>query len=115
MKKYMIIGAMLVSGMISAHAIEPKLEAFGELVKVTYYYENGQVQQTGFFKDGKLEGQWVSYDKTGNKKSVGEYNKGIKTGKWVFWNETILSEVTYANNAVASVKNWKQEPLANRN
>jgi len=115
MKKYMIIAAILVSGIISAHTIEPKIEAFGELVKVTYYYENGQVQQTGFFKDGKLEGQWVAYDKTGNKKSVGEYNKGIKTGKWVFWNETILSEVTYSNNAVASVKNWKQEPLANRN
>lgn len=113
MKKYIIIGAMLVSGMISAKAIEPKLEAFGELVKVTYYYDNGKVQQTGFFKDGKLEGQWVAYDASGNKKSVGEYSNGIKTGKWVFWNDVTLSEVTYANNAVASVKNWKQELAKN--
>jgi len=115
MKKYIIIGAMLVSGMISANTIEPKLEAFGELVKVTYYYDSGQVQQTGFFKNGKLEGQWVAYELNGNKKAVGEYVSGIKTGKWVFWSNTTLSEVTYANNAVASVKNWKQEALANIN
>jgi antitoxin component YwqK of YwqJK toxin-antitoxin module len=115
MKKYMIIGAMLVSGMVAAQSLKPQLEAYGELVKATYYYENGTIQQTGFFKDGKLEGQWVAYDSAGNKKSVGEYSNGIKTGKWVFWNDAILSEVTYAGNVVASVKNWKQDTIVNRN
>lgn len=115
MKKYMIMAAMLVSGMISAQTIEPKLEAYGNLVKATYYFENGKVQQTGFFKEGKLEGQWVAYDTNGNKKSIGEYANGEKTGKWVFFNDATLSEVNYSNNAIASVKNWKQEALANRN
>ncbi|HMK07318.1 MAG TPA: hypothetical protein VK476_07290 [Flavobacterium sp.] len=113
MKKYMIIGAMLVAGMVSAQSLKPKLEAYGELVKATYYYENGTIQQTGFFKEGKLEGQWVSYDAAGNKKTVGEYNNGIKTGKWIFWNDAVLSEVTYNDNAVAGVKNWKQELAKN--
>ncbi|HMI06156.1 MAG TPA: hypothetical protein VK528_01320 [Flavobacterium sp.] len=115
MKKYMIMTALLVSGMISAQTIEPKLEAYGNLVKATYYFENGKVQQTGFFKDGKLEGQWVAYDTNGIKKSVGEYSNGEKTGKWVFFSADALTEVNYSNNAVASVKNWKQEALANRN
>lgn len=115
MKKYFIIGAMLLSGMISAHTIEPKLEAYGHLVKATYYYENGQVQQTGFFKNGKLEGQWVAYDANGVKKSVGEYSNGQKTGKWVFFGDQTLAEVNYKNNKIESVKNWKQEALANRN
>lgn len=115
MKKYFIIGAMLLSGMISANTIEPKLEAYGNLVKATYYYENGQVQQTGFFKDGKLEGQWVSYDVNGVKKSVGEYSGGAKTGKWVFFSENNLAEVNYKNNKIENVKNWKAEALANRN
>ena len=116
MKKYMIIAAVLISGIIFAQEnSQPQLEAYGNLVKASYYYENGQLQQTGFFKDGKLEGQWVAYDANGNKKSVGEFSNGIKTGKWVFWNENNLSEVNYANNAVASVKNWKQEALVNRN
>ena len=115
MKKYMIIGAMLLSGIISANTIEPKLEAFGNLVKATYYYENGQVQQTGFFEDGKLEGQWVAYDTNGMKQSVGEYSNGAKTGKWVFFSADNLAEVNYSNNKIQSVKNWKQEAIANRN
>lgn len=115
MKKYFIIGAMLVSGMMSAHHTEPKLEAYGNLVKATYYHENGQIQQTGFFKDGKLEGQWVAYDTKGVKKSVGEYSNGEKIGKWVFFGESNLAEVNYKNNKIESVKNWKAEALANRN
>ncbi len=113
MKKYLFMAAILVSGMLSAQETEPKLEAYGNLVKATYYYENGQVQQTGFFKDGKLEGQWVSYYENGNKKSVGEFSNGQKTGKWVLFNENALTEVNYADNAVASVKNWKQDLAKN--
>jgi len=115
MEKFMIIGTLLVTGMIAAQDIQPKLEAYGQLVKATYHYDNGQIQQEGFFKDGKLEGQWVAYDAAGNKKSVGEYNKGIKSGKWLFWSNAVLTEVTYNDNAIASVKNWKEEALVNRN
>ncbi|HOZ73912.1 MAG TPA: membrane-binding protein [Flavobacterium sp.] len=113
MKKYLFMAAILVSGMVSAQETEPKLEAYGNLVKATYYYENGQVQQTGFFKDGKLEGQWVAYYENGNKKSVGEFSNGQKTGKWVLFNENALTEVNYNDNAVASVKNWKQDLAKN--
>lgn len=84
MKKYMIIGAVLISGMMFAQDIAPKLEAVGQKVRVTYYFEDGKVQQEGFFKDGKLEGTWISYDTDGNKKAIGEYNSGVKTGKWFF-------------------------------
>ncbi len=115
MKKYMIIGAVLISGMISAQNVQPKLEVVDNTVKATYYYENGQVQQQGFFKDGKPDGQWIAYDMNGNKKSIGQYSNGQKAGKWFFWNDATLSEVDYANSQVALVKNWKQEALVNRN
>lgn len=115
MKKYLFMGALLVSGMVSAQDIEPKLEAYGNLVKATYYYDNGQVQQTGFFKDGKLEGQWVAYNESGSKKSAGEYSNGKKAGKWVFFGESTLTEVNYSDNTIDSVKKWKQEALANVN
>jgi proline racemase len=55
MKKYLFMAAILVSGMVSAQETEPKLEAYGNLVKATYYYENGQVQQTGFLKMASLK------------------------------------------------------------
>lgn len=113
MKKYIMITAVLISGMIFAQNKEPKLEAVGNMVKVTYLHENGQVQQQGFYKNGKLEGQWVSFDAQGNKLSVAEYNKGQKVGKWFYWNNSVLSEVDYSDNRVASVKNWKKDNLVN--
>lgn len=115
MKKYIVIGAMLITGMIFAQstAVKPKLEAVGNLVKATYLYDNGQVKQEGFYKDGKLQGQWVSFDANGNKTAVAEYNKGQKVGKWFFWNNSVLSEVDYSDNRVAAVKNWKQDAIVN--
>ncbi|MCV9928036.1 membrane-binding protein [Flavobacterium sp. LS1R49] len=115
MKKCVILVAILFSGILVAQEAKPVLEAVGQKVKATYYYENGKVQQEGFFKDGKLDGVWVAFDENGNKKSTGLYANGEKTGKWFFWNGTNLSEVDYSDSRVASVKNWKQDALANRN
>ena len=103
MKKFIIIGAVLISSMIFAQKGTPKLEVVDNMVKATYYYDNGKIQQEGFFKDGKLEGKWIAYDAQGNKLSVGEYSNGQKTGKWFFYNEAKLSQVDYSNNQVAYV------------
>ncbi|MEZ7499639.1 membrane-binding protein [Flavobacterium sp. Arc3] len=111
MKKYIIVAAVLISGMIFAQDAKPKLEAVGNLVKATYFHENGNIQQQGFLKDGKLQGEWTSYDTKGNKTGVAVYDKGEKTGKWFFWNNAVLSEVDYSKNQIASVKNWKHDPL----
>ncbi|AOZ98875.1 MULTISPECIES: toxin-antitoxin system YwqK family antitoxin [Flavobacterium] len=113
MKKYIIIGALLITGMIFAQTPKPQLEAVGNKVKATYFHENGKVQQTGFFKNGKLEGKWTSYDQDGNKLAIAEYNNGEKVGKWFFWKDSTLSEVDYSNNQIASVKNWKKEAIVN--
>lgn len=115
MKKSVILAAVLFSGILAAQEVKPELEAVGNKVKATYYYDNGKVQQEGFFKDGKLDGVWVSYDEKGNKKAVGEYTNGIKTGNWIYFNEKNLSEVAYVDNKVASVKSLQKNALANRN
>ena len=119
MKKYVILLVMLFTGILSAQEAKPVLEPFGKKVKATYFYENGQMQQEGFFENGKLEGFWVAYNEDGSKKSSGFYDQGIKTGKWFFWTKnndnafTNLNEVDYSNNRIASVKNWKRESIAN--
>ena len=115
MKKCVILVAILFSGILVAQESKPELEAVGNTVKATYYYDNGKVQQEGFFKDGKLDGVWVSYDEKGNKVAEGEYTNGLKTGKWIFFNENSLSEVAYENSKVSSVKNLQKNALANRN
>lgn len=110
MKKYITLGLMLVSGVIFSNNT-PKLEAHGDMVKATYYYDNGKIQQEGYFKDGKLEGTWTAYDAEGNKKSIGEYSNGQKTGKWVFWSENTLTEVVYNDSKIDKIKTWKQEAI----
>lgn len=115
MKKCVILVAMMFSGILVAQEVKPELEAVGNKVKATYYFENGKVQQQGFFKDGKLDGVWVSYDEKGNKVAVGEYTDGLKTGKWIFFNENSLCEVAYENSKVSSVKNLQKNALANTN
>ena len=115
MKKIMILGALVISALTFAQDVKPKLEQEGQLVKATYYHENGQMQQEGFFRDGKLVGIWVSYDVNGVKKAIGEYSNGQKIGKWLFWNDKTLSEVDYSESRIASVKNWKQDAIVNRN
>ena len=113
MKKYFIAAAMLVSAMVSAQEKEPRLEANGELVKATYYHDNGQIAQQGYFKDGKADGKWIAYDLNGNKKSIGEYTQGQKPGKWFFWNDKSLSEVDYSNSRVSNVQSWNQAVAKN--
>lgn len=112
MKKYLIIVVLLFTGMIFAQDSKLVLEPFGNKVRATYFYENGEMQQVGYFENGKLQGTWVTFDENGNKISSGQYENGVKTGKWFFWNKTNLTEVDYSNNAIASVKNWKQEAIA---
>ena len=66
MKKYLLIVVIMMSGFAFSQDNNPVLEAEGQMVKATYYYANGNVQQVGYFKDGKLNGKWTSYDASGN-------------------------------------------------
>ncbi|MGL2992733.1 toxin-antitoxin system YwqK family antitoxin [Flavobacterium sp. TSSA_36] len=115
MKTYILTAALLLTGLIYAQETKPVLEPFGNKVKATYFYDNGQVQQEGFFENGKLEGYWVAYNEDGTKKSSGFYKEGAKVGKWFFWKEANLSEVDYASNTIATIKNWKREAVAVKN
>lgn len=114
MKKILILGAFLLVGVGFAQTTKPVLEQEGNLVKATYYYDNGKVQQQGYFKDGKLTGQWIAFDEQGNKKSIGEYVNGTKSGKWFFWNDKVLNEVDYSDSRVAAVKSWTQQAIVNK-
>ena len=112
MKKVVIVAVLLVSGMMFVQEVEPKFEVVDNMVKATYFYENGQVKEQGFYLDGKLHGKWVSYNQDGTKQTIGEYNEGKKTGKWFFWNENALSEVDFNKSKITDVKKWSREALA---
>ncbi|WP_062061629.1 toxin-antitoxin system YwqK family antitoxin [Aquimarina longa] len=107
MRKLLIVTALLFSVTIFAQEVKPTFEKEGNLIKGTYYFEDGTVRQQGFYnKEGILHGEWKSYDATGKKIAMGQYNKGVKTGKWFFWTADKLSEVNYDNNQIADVTTW---------
>ena len=109
MKKAILLAILFVSAIGFSQENETTFEREGDLVKATYYFDNGDVKVQGFFKDKKLTGIWTSFDKQGNKTQIAQYNEGKKVGKWFVWNKESLKEITYNNNAVVGVKDWRAE------
>lgn len=108
MRVVLSILALSLSFMVQAQHKGPKAEKVGDQVKATFYHENGEVAQIGYFLNGKLNGEWKMFDQTGKKIAMGQYDQGHKTGKWFFWEEDGLKEVDYQENRIASVVKWNQ-------
>ncbi len=101
----LLIGMFTIS--LAAQEIEPKFEKEGKQVKATYFHDNGEIAQTGFYLNGKLHGEWKMYDTEGDKIAMGQYDQGIRTGKWFFWKGAELEEVAYVDNEIVNVTKWK--------
>jgi antitoxin component YwqK of YwqJK toxin-antitoxin module len=114
MKKLMMIAVLVVSSVAFAQNIEPKFEELDGIVQATFYHDNGNVQQEGYYENGKLDGKWISYDQNGNKIAVGMYSNGIKVGNWFFWNSDGMYEVNYSKNDIVSITKWNKNPVAFR-
>ena len=101
---------MFFCSMSHAQDNDIKVEKKGELTEVTYYHDNGEIQQTGYFnEEGKLDGVWKSYDITGKKIAVGNYKNGRKVGKWFFWTDNSLNEVDFIDSRIINVSEWKNK------
>ena len=71
-------------------------------IDVVYYHDNGQVSQTGSYTaDGKLEGEWISYDNAGEVLVKAYYKNGKKVGKWIHVVDGIVKEVDYSKNVAS--------------
>ncbi|WP_223034638.1 toxin-antitoxin system YwqK family antitoxin [Hanstruepera marina] len=108
MKKFVFFIAFLITAVSFAQQErELKLNKDTNLIEVVYYHDNGVVSQTGYYTlDGKLQGEWLSFDAEGNKLVSANYDNGKKVGKWFYWTDKTLKEVDYSNNAIASVSEW---------
>ncbi|WP_136482415.1 toxin-antitoxin system YwqK family antitoxin [Cognatitamlana onchidii] len=72
------------------------------LIEVVYYHDNGEVSQTGTYTvDGKLEGEWLSFNEKGEKLVTAYYKDGKKVGKWIYVIEGELKEVDYSKNVAS--------------
>ncbi|MCK0130424.1 hypothetical protein MWU59_02820 [Flavobacteriaceae bacterium F08102] len=111
MKKIAIIALLFITSMSFAQTISPVFEVKGDLVKVTYYHDNGKIEQEGYFKDNKLQGTWNYYNQEGEKIAMGNYDSGRKVGKWFFWSNGTLKEVTFTDQKIASIDEWKEKTV----
>lgn len=109
MKKLLTVCALSIASFAISQENLPTFKAEGDLVKATYYYEDGSIKTIGFFKDKKLTGKWTKFDKSGNKTQLAFYEDGKKVGKWFIWSEDSLKEITYAKNTIKTVSTWKPE------
>jgi len=109
MKKHVILFFAFLISVVSFAQQERTLKLNNEtnLLEVICYHDNGVVSQTGFYTlEGKLQGEWLSYNTEGKKLVSANYDNGKKVGKWFYWNDTTLKEVDYNNNAIADVNVW---------
>jgi len=85
---------------------ELKLNEDTNLIEVTYYHDNGVVSQTGTYTlDGKLQGEWLSFNTEGKKIISANYDNGKKVGKWFYWNnDKTVKIVDYNQNKIASIE-----------
>ena len=109
MKNLVLIAIFSMSFVGFSQNKEPTYKAEGDLVKATYYYEDGNVKTEGFFKNKKLTGEWTRFDKKGNITQTAFYEKGEKVGKWLVWNKGVLKEINYNNNVIITVNRLKTE------
>ena len=87
---------------------QKKLELKGDLISATLYHDNGEVAQIGFYtKEGKLQGEWNSFDKNGIHTAKAYYDDGNKVGTWIFYNGNTKKEVSYVDSRVSEVKTWE--------
>ncbi|RYC50744.1 toxin-antitoxin system YwqK family antitoxin [Flagellimonas olearia] len=111
MKKAIFFMALMFSVYMYPQDTQPTFEKVGKMVKATYFHENGEMAQTGYYLNGKLHGQWLMYNAEGKKIASGAYMDGQRTGKWFFWEGDLLREVDFSDNRIASVKNWNQSEI----
>lgn len=79
-----------------------KLNENTNLIDVTYYHDNGVVSQKGSYTlDGKLHGEWLSFNAQGEKTVSANYDNGKKVGKWIHWIDGVRKEVNYVNNVAS--------------
>jgi hypothetical protein len=75
------------------------------LIEVVYYHDHDVVSQTGTYTaEGKLQGEWLSFDTAGKKVVSGNYENGKKVGKWFYYSDETIKEVDYSANAIAGLK-----------
>ena len=78
-------------------------------VKEELYYDNGQLDYSGSYLNGKEHGEWKYYWENGNIKSIEYYERGLENGTMYDYNENgqPIVEYKYVRGQLISEKKLK--------
>ena len=51
------------------------------------YHDNGKKWEEGFYKNGKKEGEWASWNENGDKELISYFKMGKPTNIWIHWDK----------------------------
>jgi antitoxin component YwqK of YwqJK toxin-antitoxin module len=78
------------------------VEVNKNLIQATYYFESGEVYETGFFENDKLTGKWKTYNSNSDLLAIGYFEDNRKTGTWSFFKDgNLFQEVSYSQVQMA--------------
>ncbi len=62
-----------------------------------YWWDNGILEESGYYDNNIKYDEWTGNYISGNKKYIGSYIDGKQNGLWTFWHDDTLkkSEGTY--------------------
>lgn len=78
------------------------VEVDGDLIQATYFFETGEIYETGFFENDKLTGKWKTYNSDSELLAVGYFADSKKSGTWSFYKDgELFKEVSYSQSQMA--------------
>lgn len=113
MKNLLLVGiVLLLSGSVFAQDNVVKEELYNngqlkaqfvdlgnDLIGASYFFETGEIYETGFFKEDQLTGKWITYTINSDVQAIGYFAESKKTGTWTTYKDGVLAtEITYSNN-----------------
>lgn len=108
MKTIAFFLAFMMSTAVFAQSLPTYKKVNATTVKVTWYYENGNVKETGYFMNNSKDGEWISYNENGVKTSEANYTNGVKNGNWSIWNDqgVLTYHMVYENGKRVIATQW---------
>ena len=117
MTKTLLAVALLTSGLIAqAQDLRPEPTANanervtiaeqGDRTEYTKYYQNGQVKERGYYRNGERHGSYVLFNERGLAVVQGQYFHGKKVGMWMTTaaDESQQYMIIYGTNGQATTK-----------
>ncbi len=73
-----------------------------DLIEATYFFEDGTVNETGFFENDELTGKWKTFNSNSELLAIGFFKESKKTGTWSFYQDgEVIQEVSYSDVQMA--------------